>query len=224
MPALAQWINQQEQPKILSAQLGIELDSCKDIDSVGKNKLKRFLLQAGIQSIAELDYPLRRAYEEYLIYDQKIKQANRYLLAYDRVKQYSIRQQMKTLEGQRRCRWEMSSTVLFIPYHPDQNLAMEYDSVRHQSNMVWDFSKPCSRRVKEQIFTTLNAILESFKELRAREHKLSGLQCLYEFCIEEKIKDVELLDAVQVQRFETYLEQKTNSKSRKAQLLPILNF
>lgn len=224
MPALAQWINQQEQPKILSAQLGIELDSCKDIDGVGKNKLKRFLLQAGIQSIAELDYPLRRAYEEYLIYDQKIKQANRYLLAYDRVKQYSIRQQMKTLEGQRRCRWEMNSTVLFIPYHPDQSLAMEYDSVRHQSNMVWDFSKPCSQRIKEQVFTTLNAILESFKELRAREHKLSGLQCLYEFCIEEKIKDIELLDAMQVQRFETYLEQKTSSKSRKAQLLPILNF
>lgn len=224
MPALARWTDQQERPKILSAQLGIELDSCKEIDSVGKNKLKKFLVQAGIQSITELDYPLRRAYEEYLIYDQKIKQINRYLLAYDRIKQYSIRQQMKTLEGQYQCRWEMTNTVLFIPYHPDQSLAMEYDSVRHQSNMVWDFSKPCSRTVKEQIFTTLNAILESFKELRSREHKLSGLQCLYEFCTEEKIKDIEMLDAVQVRQFEEYLEHHTRSKSRKAQLLPSLNF
>lgn len=224
MPAFAQWTDQQEQPKILSAQLVVELDNCKDIDGVGKNKLKKFLMQAGIQSIAELDYPLRRAYEEYLIYDQKIKKANRYLLAYDRVKQHFIRQQMKTLEGQYQCRWEMDNTVLFIPYHPDQILAMEYDSVRHQSNMVWDFSKPCSRKVKEQIFTTLNAILEEFKELRAREHKLSGLQCLYEFCIEEKIKDIEMLDAVQVQCFENYLERQTRSKSRKAQLMPILNY
>lgn len=224
MPAFAQWIDQQEQPEILSAQLGVELDNCKDIDGVGKNKLKKFLMQTGIQSIAELDYPLRRAYEEYLIYDQKIKQANRYLLAYDRVKQHSIRQQMKTLEGQYQCRWEMNNMVLFIPYHPDQSLAMEYDSVRHQNNMVWDFSKSCSRIVKEQIFITLNAILESYKELRAREHKLSGLQCLYKFCIEEEIKDIELLDAVQVQRFEDYLERESNSKSRKAQLLPILNY
>lgn len=224
MPALARWTEQQETPKILSAQLGVELDSCKEIDGVGRNKLKKFLMQAGIQSITELDYPLRRAYEEYLTYGQKIQQASRYLLAYDRAKQHSIRQQMETLEGQRQCRWEMDNTVLFIPYHPDQSLAMEFDSVRHQGNMVWDFSKPCSRKVKEQVFTTLNAILEGIKEPRTREHKLSGLQCLYEFCRKERIKDIELLDAVQVQRFEEYLEQQASSRSRKAQLLPSLNF
>lgn len=109
----------------------------------------------------------------------------------------------------------MNNTVLFIPYHPDQALAMEFDSVRHQSNMVWDFGKVASQTVKQQIFTTLNAMLETFKEKRPREHKLSGLQALYEFCIAERIEDIEQLDAEQIRNFESYLEKQTNKQPEK---------
>lgn len=224
MPAFVQRIEQAEESRILSLQLCRELDAVTGIGTVGRNKLKGFLMLAGIQNINEMDYPLRKEYEDYLIRKQRIQQANRYLLAYDRVKQYSIRKQMETLRGRHQCRWEMNNTVLFIPYHPDQALAMEFDSVRHQSNMVWDFSKAASQTVKRQIFTTLNAMLETFKEKRSREHKFSGLQALYEFCIAEKIEDIELLDAEQIQRFESYLDRRTNTASRKAQLLPSLNF
>lgn len=224
MPAWVQRIERAEEPRILSIQLCMELDACTELDSVGRNKLKEFLRQTGIRSIHEMDYLLRREYENYLIHNQRIQQTKRYLLAYDRVKQYAIRKQMETLTGRYQCRWEMNNTVLFIPYHPNQARAMEFDSVRHQNNMVWDFSKAASQTVKQQIFTTLNAMLEDFKEKRSREHKLSGLQALYEFCIAERIEDIELLDAEQVRRFERYLEEQTNSKSRKAQLLPSLNF
>lgn len=224
MPAFVQRIEQAEEPRILSLQLCRELDACTEIDSTGRNKLKDFLRQTGIQSIHEMDYPLRREYEDYLIHTQRIQQTGRYLLAYDRVKQYAIRKQMETLTGRYQCRWEMNNTVLFIPYHPDQALAREFDSVRNRSNMVWDFSKAASQTVKRQIFTTLNAILENFREKRSREQKLSGLQALYEFCMAERIEDIELLDAKQVCLFESYLEEQTNSKSRKAQLLPSLNF
>lgn len=224
MPAFAQRIEQAEEPRILSIQLCTELNACTEMDSTGRNKLKGFLKQTGIQSITEMDYPLRREFEDYLIHDQGIRRIDRYLLAYDRVKQYAIRKQMETLAGRHQCRWEMDNTILFIPYHPDQSLAMEFDSVRNRSNMVWDFSKPLSPILKKQIFTTLNAVLERFKELRMREHKLSGLHSLYEFCAEEEIEDIELLDAQQVQRFSSYLDRQTNSPSRKAQLLPSLNF
>lgn len=224
MPAFVQWIEQAEEARILSIQLCMELDACTEIDSVGRNKLKSFQRQTGIQSIAEMDYPLRREYEEYLIHNQRIQQTGRYLLAYDRVKQYTIRKQMETLAGRYQCRWEMDNTVLFIPYHPDQKLAREFDSVRNRSNMVWDFSKAASQTVKQQIFITLNAILETFKEKRSREQKLSGLQALYEFCIQEEVKDIELLDTKQTRSFESYLDKQMNTASRKRQLLPSLNF
>lgn len=64
----------------LSSRIGEELDACTEIDGVGKNKLKRFLLEKGVQSITELDYSLRQAYKEYLEYNQHIKQKERYLL------------------------------------------------------------------------------------------------------------------------------------------------
>lgn len=224
MPALVQRIERAEEPRILSIQLCMELDACTELDSVGRNKLKEFLRQTGIRSINEMDYPLRREYEDYLIHNQRIQQTKRYLLAYDRVKQYAIRKQMETLTGRYQSQWEMNNTVLFIPYHPNQALAMEFDSVRHQNNMVWDFSKAASQTVKQQIFTTLNAMLEDFKEKRSREHKLSGLQALYEFCIAERIEDIELLDEEQIRSFESYLDKQTNTASRKAQLLPSLNF
>lgn len=97
MPAFVQRIEQAEEPRVLSLQLCKELDACTEIDSTGRNKLKDFLRQTGIQSIQEMDYPLRREYEDYLVHNQKIRQTRRYLLAYDRVKQYAIRKQMETL-------------------------------------------------------------------------------------------------------------------------------
>lgn len=226
MPAYAiQRVEPQENRFLaLPSRIGEELDACAEIDGVGKNKLKRFLLEKGVQSITELDYPLRQAYKEYLEYNQHIKQKEGYLLAFDRVKQYSIREQMQTLAGRMQCQWRLESGILFIPYHPDQALAMEFDSVRNKSNMVWDFSRPCPQKIKEQIFNTLNAVMETFKEPRRREQRLSGLQTLYDFCMEKEIPDIEKMDATQVQEYDAYLDRHSTSESRKQQLLPSLNF
>ena len=201
-----------------------ELSACEGIDGVGKNKLQQFLLEMGIRSITEMDYPLRQTYKEYLEYDQKIKKLERYLTVFDRVKQHSIREQMQTLAGRLQNQWQPENQILFIPYHPDQALAMEFDSVRGRPNMVGDFTRPCAQVVKEQIFTALNAMMEQFKEPRKREQRLSGLQALYDFCTEAKIPDIEKLELAQVQAFEAYLDRHTNSESRKMQLLPSLNF
>lgn len=201
-----------------------ELSACEGIDGIGKNKLQQFLLETGIRSITEMDYPLRQAYQEYLEHDQKKKRLDRYLTAFDRVKQHSIREQMQTLAGRLQNQWQPENQILFIPYHPDQALAMEFDSVRGRSNMVWDFTRPCAQTVKEQIFTTLNAMMGQFKESRKREQRLSGLRALYDFCIEAGIGDIEKLELTQVQAFEAYLDRHTNSESRKMQLLPSLNF
>lgn len=210
--------------RAIPGRVGEELDACHEIDGVGKRKLKAFLLEMGIQSITEMDYPLRQTYREYLEYSQRIKQPERYLLAYDRVKQYSIREQMQTLAGRQQNQWRLDHQVLFIPYHPNQAIAMAFDSVRNKPNMVWDFTRPCAQAVKEQVFTTLNAVIDQFKEPRRREQRLSGLQLLYDFCTEKNIRDIEKLEEAQVREFEAYLDRHTTSESRKLQLLPSLNF
>jgi len=79
--------------------IGEELEACPEIGRKERNKLKAFLQAQGILSITEMDYSLREKFEENLKYEQQLKQVSRYLLAYDRVKQYSIRQQMQTLSG-----------------------------------------------------------------------------------------------------------------------------
>lgn len=217
-------IPQETRIREIPARLCEELDACTEVGKVEKNKLRAFLLKAGIQSITEMDYPLRQEYKEYL--DQHIQKPERYLKAYDRVKQHSVREQTRTLAGRQQCRWQMEDQILFIPYHPDQAIVAEFDSVWNKPNMVWDFARTCSRTLKRQIFLTLNAVIEQFKEPRRREQRLSGLHFLYDFCVEKGIADIEKLEMEQIRDFGTWLELegRTNSESRKQQMLPILNF
>ena len=225
MPVRAvQLIEQEQKPRLFPRQIDTELENCTEVCKYEKKKLRKFLITEGITSIAEMDYLLRKRFEQYLLEEQHLKKIDRYILAYDRVKQYSIRQQMQTLSGRTRCQWKLENKVLFIPYHPDQTLAMEFDTVRNRKNMVWDFTKPCSSVLKNQIFITLNAVLSQFKELRKREQRLSGLQYLYHFCAESGIEDIEKMEQKQVEEFESYLEQHTDSESRRMLLLPILGY
>ena len=223
MPVRAVQLIEQE-PRLFPSQIDTELENCTEVCKYDKKKLKTFLIAEGITSIAEMDYLLRKRFEQYLLEEQHLKKIDRYILAYDRVKQYSLHQQMQTLSGRTRCQWKLENKVLFIPYHPDQTLAMEFDTVRNRKNMVWDFAKPCASVLKNQIFITLNAVLRQFKELRKREQRLSGLQYLYHFCAESGIEDIEKMEQKQVEEFESYLEQHTDSESRRMLLLPILGY
>mgnify|MGYP002560428547 CR=1 FL=1 len=224
MPAYAirEW-RQEEKPKALPEQIIETIDSCEDVAKTAKSRLKKFLAEMGIQDILEMDYPLRKAYQNYLFSACQIQSADRYLLAYDRTKQADIRRRMKTLAGKNQCRWRLEETILFLPYHPDQELAMELDSVRNRSNMVWDFTKPCAWHVKEQVFTTLNEILSITKNSIQRRQRLTGLQYLYDFCTEQAIQDIEDMDLAQEQMFDAYLTEHAPSETYKHQMLVILN-
>lgn len=225
MPAYAiqRWQSEAAPTKLPDEVVQI-IESCSDSTVLGQQKLKAFLLEHGIQSISEMDYPLRQAYQNHLLYDQKIRDTGRYILLYDRIKQAYIREQVKSLKGRFDCEWRLEEKVLFLPYHHDEKIAMEFDTVRHRPNMVWDFTRDCSWKLKEQIFTTLNAVIEKFNEPRRREQRLSGLQSLYDFCIESGVQDIEAMDIQQEQAFERYLTEHTSSESRKQQLLPSLSF
>lgn len=95
MPAYAirEW-RQEEKPKALPEQIIETIDSCEDAAKTAKSRLKKFLAEMGIQDILEMDYPLRKAYQNYLFSACQIQSADRYLLAYDRTKQADIRRRM----------------------------------------------------------------------------------------------------------------------------------
>lgn len=221
--ALRQWQTEEKQ-FTLPEDISEIIDGCQDVCDSAKKKLKQFLLEERIQSIFEMDYPLRKAYEEYLQIDAGIRRTNPYILAFDRAKQAHIRQQMKTITGRYEYRWRLEDKVLFLPYHPDQSIEMEFDSVRHKPNMVWDFRRNCPILLKEQIFQTLNSVISRFKETRRREFRLSGLQYLYDFCVENGIGNIEEMDSKTEKGFEQYLAEHTSSGTRKDLLLPILNY
>lgn len=224
MPTYAKQVEQRKDLfRAVPSRVCVELDACTEVDGIGKSKLKRFLLETGIQSITEMDYPLRQEYKEYLVYNQQIKKPDRYLMAYDRVKQFSIREQMQTLAGRQQNEWRLKNQILFIPYHPDQSIEMEFDSVRNKPYVVWDFTRPCAQIVKEQIFKTLNVIIERYKGAYQREPRLSGLQLLYNFCTEKGVEDIEKLELAQVQELKNYLVKRANSVTRKNQMLSVLN-
>ena len=68
-PELQSFPQENRQPE-LPSRVCEELDACTETGRVERNKLKAFLLETGIRSITEMDYPLRQAYKEYL--DQHI--------------------------------------------------------------------------------------------------------------------------------------------------------
>ena len=219
MPAhAAQYWRQEEKKYVLPDQVMEAIDSC-ETETHSKKQLKQFFMTVGIQDLSEMDYPLREAYGEYLEFHLHLKNIAPHLMAYDRIKQAYIREQMKTLSGRQKCQWRLEEKVLFIPYHSDQKLAMEFDTVRHKPNMVWDFTQPAPWHLKEQIFTTLNAILqENYRVLKRSEH-LTGLQNLYRFCVQNNIADIEAIDAAQEQAFIHCLDNDTASDTRSQQRL-----
>ena len=57
-----EWTEVEEQRK----QLAKQLDDCHEVRKVGRNKLKRFLWDCDIYDISEMDYTLRKQYQNYL--------------------------------------------------------------------------------------------------------------------------------------------------------------
>lgn len=214
-----EWTEVEEHQKQLSRQL----DDCHEADKTGINKLKKFLWDSGIYDIENMDYPLREHYQSYLSKHLK-GQINGYVSVYDRVKQHWIQEQMKTLPGKQKCQWRFEEKILFIPYHSDAEVVKEFDSVRNRANMVWDFSRNCPLILKRQVFQILNAIIAQYGKGRKREHRLSGLQYLYDFCVRQRIADLEKLESQEIESFIAYLNHVAESESRKHQLLEILNY
>lgn len=213
MPAaILQWAEkeavQPERLKESEQKIAEELAECPGIEKRWMKKLAKFLVQSGIRHISEMDYTLRAEYEIYLGATPQWKK--NCLKTFDKVVKYEIQKQMQTLSGRQKNQWKYRNRILFLPYHPDQGIASEFEASRKSDILIWDFHKDCAEKLKRQIFGGLDHILKNCKNPRVKRKKLLTLQYFYTFCVENHIEDVELLEECDLEKYRIYVE-----KSRK---------
>ena len=161
--AQPEWLEESEQ------KISEELAECPGIEKRWMKKLKKFLVQSGIKCISEMDYPLRAGYEIYLETTPQWKKAC--LKTFDKVVQYEIYKQMQTLSGRQKYQWKYRSQIIFLPYHPDSEIASEFEESRKNDILIWDFEKACPEKLKRQIFGGLDYILRNCN----KDPRFSGL-------------------------------------------------
>lgn len=189
-----------------------EIDSFHIEGKTQINKLKRYLVQCGIWTLAEMDYPLRKEYQKYLEGNITKRKCGRYLHIYDEVMQKYIYRQMKTLSGKRKYEWKYQNQIIFLKYYPDSEIAENYRTVRTQDILEWDFKQDCSEVLKKQIFYTLTHIVtDTTIQSAHRNKKIMALKILYLSCIQQGVKDIGMLELYQIEKFRCDFEKYGNA-------------
>lgn len=188
-----------------------EMERCETAEKQLMGNVKRFLIRQGVRHISEIDYPLREQYEQELYQTRKYKSALRYLKTFDKIKQFAVQEEMNCFSKNAREGMEYREEKLFLPYLPNQKMAMDYNKVQNKHELVWDFARKAPEKLKRQVFQILTYILDNVQVDNPKEQRvrfLLPLSWLYDFCVEEAIDDIECMEISQIDAFEKIVEQK----------------
>lgn len=191
----------QEDTGQLQEQLGRELAECTEVKPTYRNKLMAFMMEQGIWHISELDYPAREMYESILKEQINTRAYMQYLRGMDLAKLHSIKMQMRTVREKGASSAKYTDGILFLPYHPNPEIAAQFINSPQKRGLAWDFGQEAPEKMKHQIFDSLHYILENYKE-NQRQFYLRRLKKLYGFCIARKVNDIDGMELVQVGEFE----------------------
>ncbi len=202
MPVLKlQRMEPQQNTDELRTQLRAELDVCTDVQASYRNKVEKFMTAEEIWHIADLDYPTRERYAEFLTGEVKPVSYVVYLKAFDRIKRQAINSQMKIMAEGKIVSPPYRNAVLFLPYYPDPEIAEQFENSTKKKDLVWDFSRAAPESMKRQIFIALDyEIRHPINSEYLRTH-LVALRKFYDFCTEESIEDIESLELEDIRRF-----------------------
>ena len=197
-----------------------EIDRCQDVDKKLVMNIKRFLIRHGVHHIGEIDYLVRERYEEDLQDFISPNKKLEYLKNFDKVKQWQLKEEANTIQGIARQKMRYQNQVLFLPYLPNQKLAMDFYWIQDKAELVWDFRQETSERLKRQIFSILMYSLDNIQDPKDRRVRyLLPLKWLYEFCIKEDIGDIEYLEQEQIQSFENIVSAKVVNVGQSMQIV-----
>ena len=191
----------QEDTGQLQEQLDRELAECVEVNPSYRNKLRAFMESRGIWHICDLDYPAREEYGKFLKKQISPAACMQYVRVMDLVKLHSIKSQMRTVRERGRPTAEYENGILFLPYHPDPEIAGQFIDSFRKKELAWDFGQKAPEKMKHQIFDSLHYILENFRE-DWRQFYLRRLKKLYGFCIAREVGDIDGMEIAQVKEFE----------------------
>lgn len=180
-----------------------QLENCCGAEKQLLGNIKRFLIQNKIYGAESIDYELREQYEKFLRRRISMAHIDRYLKAFDRLKQFTIKEELKSIAGRQKSRMVYQKQVIFLPYLKNQELAKDYEYVQDKSELVWDFRLKAPEQMKRQIFDILNYALDHVEDMKDRRVRyLLPLKWLYEYCVEKDVADIEGMLLPQVEEFE----------------------
>lgn len=123
-----------------------------------------------------------------------------YEKAFDRIKQHSIQNQLREIKG--RCpKQKYKNELLFLPYYPDQNVAKRFEQTQKKTDLIWDFRVNAPEKMKQQVFQVLRYLMENIQDNYKLRKQMNALKSLYRYCIEQEIKDIEMIELNQIQEF-----------------------
>lgn len=185
----------------------------KEYDGQGKRnvgKVREFMENHGIWELSELDYEWRQKFAKELkdqvspgIYSGAVK-------TFDHLKRYSLRKRQRFRIGQGISKYPYENRLLFLPYHPVQELVKRIDHMPERAEWVWDFSLPAPELMKRQMYICLNGILKKDGDLL--HVRLAFLHLFYQFCVKEQVADIELIGLEQEQAYRQFLKKLRKTK------------
>lgn len=210
MPAYQLQLQEERENELqLMEQLEEELSECIEVNKTYRNKVKKFMAEHDIWHISELDYSLREAFHSYLEgYMNPVKYSS-YENAFDQIKQHSLRNQLQEVR-RKNPKFIYENQLLFLPYHPNQKLVARLEQMHKKADLVWDFRVNAPENMKRQIFQVLFYLIETIQNSKYLRRKMNGLRFLYQYCIEKKIEDIEILELSQIQGIRDALETDIN--------------
>ena len=178
-----------------------------------KNKLKMFLMLMKVTKPEEITFDHRLSFEEYLREIDFGKKGIDAIKMLDKLKLDAIEEENRKSPWKER-KLSFTNGVIYLGYHPDFQMAMEFYYLRDKSELVFDFSLPAKEKVKRQILDVLNDVLtRKAKRKNRRELYLVPLKKLYLFCADEGIEDLEQLTASEVKAFRKSMDGKVGTKT-----------
>ena len=170
MPALV--LNQTEQQiNIEPLQARLQKETA-EFQSAYKARILRFMAENGIESVADIDYPARVRFEQWLKGKTTPAGYQLYMVAFDNMKRYSLDREMRIIQNGKAARPKYENTILFLPYHPNPAIRKMFKKSPDKNRLAWDFTRKTSERLKRQVFDILHYALESDSSYESRRVRL----------------------------------------------------
>lgn len=207
MPAYQLYVyEEQEKREALEQKICEQVDACTEVNGVIRNRVKKFLIEEGVTDISEMNAALRVRYEGYLERNETVYVPITCLRGFDKIFIHRMKEELKTLAGQRKYTTEYRDQWLCLTHYPEVEVAESFLMSKGEMELVWNFTLECPRKLKMQIFTVLKEVIHAYKGW-TRKEKLLALQRLYQFCVEEQVSDIETMTMEEEQRFEQELSE-----------------